>query len=60
MTLTKGQPYVIASATAISGYVKGKIALSLPNGTDANKWTLRKDGNSLVVAPKGGFSIRLR
>ena len=58
--LAKGTTYTIVSATAITGYVKGVIELILPDGTDANKWTLRKDGNSLVVAPKGGFSIRLR
>ena len=60
ITLTNGQPYVIAAATAITGFTKGAIELILPDGTDASKWVLRKDGNSLVIAPKGGFYIRLR
>lgn len=59
ITLTPGQPYVIASATAITGYTKAGLAelpLTLPDGTDASKWALKVltvDGKrALCVAPK--------
>ena len=60
VTLTKGQPYVIASATAITGYTKAslaeKIALTLPDGVDFEKWVVKvlnvADKLALCVAPK--------
>ncbi len=59
VTLTKGQPYVIASATAITGYTKAslaEIALTLPDDADAEKWAVKVldvDGKrALCVAPK--------
>ena len=58
ITLTKGQPYVIASATTITGYTKStlaSVALTLPDGVDASKWVLKvmTMGNArcLCVAP---------
>ena len=58
-TLTKGQPYVIASATTITGYTKAGLAelpLTLPDGADVEKWVakvLMIGGNRcLCVAPK--------
>jgi hypothetical protein len=58
VTLTKGQPYVIAAATAITGYTKAGLAelpLTLPNGVDASKWVLKVmtigNARSLCVAP---------
>ena len=67
ITLTKGQPYVIASATTITGYTKASLAdipLTLPDGADAEKWVLKvldvNGSRALCVAPTGGFSIRLR
>ena len=44
VTLKNGQPYVVASATAITGYNKAKlnaIELTLPDGVDASKWVLK-------------------
>ena len=59
ITLTKGQPYVIASAPSITGYDKATLAqivLTLPNGVDESKWVLKvlTIGNArcLCVAPK--------
>jgi autotransporter-associated beta strand protein len=59
ITLTKGQPYVIASATAITGYTKAGLAelpLTLPDGVDSSKWVLKVmtigDARCLCVAPK--------
>ena len=59
MTLTKGQPYVIASAPAITGYTKSTLAnvvLTLPSNVDDSKWVLKvlTIGNArcLCVAPK--------
>ena len=43
-TLTSGQPYVIASADAITGYTRTglkDIPLTLPEGADGSKWKLR-------------------
>ncbi len=58
VTLTKGQPYVIASATAITGYDKASlaaIALTLPASADA-KWVVKVldvgGKRALCVAPK--------
>ena len=58
-TLTKGMPFVVVSATAITGYTKAGLAavpLTLPAGVDAEKWALRVmtvDGKTaLCVAPK--------
>ena len=55
ITLTSGQPYVIASATAITGYTKASLAdisLTLPSDVDASKWTLKVIGRSMLcVAP---------
>lgn len=63
-TLTPGQPFVIASATAITGYTKAGLAelpLTLPDGADESKWMLKvmTVGNArcLCVAPKGGFLL---
>jgi autotransporter-associated beta strand protein len=57
-TLKNGQPYVVASATAITGYNKAKlnaIELTLPDGVDASKWVLKvmAIGNArcLCIAP---------
>ena len=59
ITLTKGQPYVIASAPAITGCSKSALAavtLMLPSNVDASKWVLKvlTIGNArcLCVAPK--------
>ena len=59
ITLTKGQPYVIASAPAITGCSKSALAavtLTLPSNVDASKWVLKvlTIGNArcLCVAPK--------
>ena len=68
VTLTKGQPYVIASATAINGYTKAGLAelpLTLPDGVDASKWVLKVmtigDARCLCVAPSTTpFKIILR
>jgi hypothetical protein len=68
VTLKKGQPYVIAAATAITGYNKAKlnaIELTLPDGVDASKWMLKvmTIGNArcLCVAPSTTpFKIILR
>ena len=58
-TLTKGQPYVIASAPVITGYSKSALAavtLTLPGNVDVSKWALKvlMIGNArcLCVAPK--------
>jgi len=58
ITLTNGQPYIIASATAINGYTKAGLAelpLTLPDGVDASKWVLKVmtigNARSLCVAP---------
>ena len=58
-TLTKGQPYVIASATAINGYTKeslAQVARTLPDGVDSSKWVLKvltiDNARCLCVAPK--------
>jgi len=57
-TFMSGQPYVVASATAITGYNKAKlnaIELTLPDGVDASKWVLKVmtigNARSLCVAP---------
>ena len=57
-TLTSGQPYVIASATTITGYDKATLAqivLTLPDGVDASKWVLKvmkvADKRALCVTP---------
>ena len=57
--LTKGQPYVIASAPAITGCSKSALAavtLTLPSNVDASKWVLKvlTIGNArcFCVAPK--------
>ena len=68
ITLTKGQPYVIASATAITGYGKAflaEIELTLPASADATKWVVKVldvDGKrALCVAPKAmPFAIIVR
>ena len=68
VTLTKGQPYVIASATAINGYTKAGLAelpLTLPDGVDSSKWVLKVmtigDARCLCVAPSTTpFKIILR
>ena len=59
ITLTKGQPYVIASAPVITGYSKSALAavtLTLPGNVDVSKWALKvlMIGNArcLCVAPK--------
>ena len=59
ITLTKGQPYVIASAPAITGCSKlalEAVTLTLPSNVDASKWVLKvlTIGNArcLCVAPK--------
>ena len=64
VTLTKGQPYVIASATAVTGYTKASLAeitLTLPDGADAAKWVVKVldvDGKrALCVAPKTSGTI---
>ena len=58
-TLTKGRPFVVVSATAVTGYTKESLAaipLTLPAGVDAEKWTVKVmtvDGKiALCVAPK--------
>ena len=55
-TLVKGQPYVIASATTVTGFTKDTIELTLPAGTDPAKWTVKimsiDAKRSLCVAPK--------
>ena len=68
VTLTKGQPYVIASATAVTGYTKASLAeitLTLPASADATKWVVKVldvDGKrALCVAPKAmPFAIIVR
>lgn len=68
VTLTKGQPYVIAAATAINGYTKAGLAelpLTLPDGVDSSKWVLKVmtigDARCLCVAPSTTpFKIILR
>ena len=43
-TLVPGQPYVIATADAITGYTRSTldgVALTLPEGADASKWAVR-------------------
>ena len=43
-TLVEGQPYVIASADAITGYTGSTLAgitLTLPEGADASKWAVK-------------------
>ena len=54
-TLVKGQPYVIASATTVTGFTKDTIELTLPAGTDPAKWTVKimsiDAKRSLCVAP---------
>ena len=68
VTLTKGQPYVIASATTITGYTKStlaSVALTLPDGVDASKWVIKvlTIGNvrCLCVAPATNpFKVILR
>lgn len=68
VTLTKGQPYVLASATAVTGYTKASLAeitLTLPDGADAAKWVVKVldvDGKrALCVAPKAmPFAIIVR
>ncbi|MBQ3808484.1 MAG: autotransporter-associated beta strand repeat-containing protein, partial [Kiritimatiellae bacterium] len=54
-TLVKGQPYVIASATTVTGFTKDTIELTLPAGTDTAKWTVKimsiDAKRSLCVAP---------
>ena len=54
-TLVKGQPYVIASATKVTGFTKDTIELKLPAGTDTAKWTVKimsiDAKRSLCVAP---------
>lgn len=59
VALVKGRPYVIASATAVTGYTKASLAaipLTLPAGADAEKWAVKVmtvEGRiSLCVAPK--------
>ena len=59
ITLTKGQPYVIASAQLITGYDKVTLAnveLTLPDSVDESKWVLKVlaigDARCLCVAPK--------
>ena len=58
VTLKNGQPYVIASAPAITGYTKStlaNVALTLPSNVDVSKWMLKvmTIGNArcLCVAP---------
>ena len=58
-TLTKGSPFVVVSATAITGYTKAGLAaipLTLPVGIDTEKWAVKVmtiDGKTaLCVAPK--------
>ena len=58
ISLTKGQPYVIAYSTAITGYTKAGLAelpLTLPDGEDASKWKLKvqivNGRRALCVAP---------
>ena len=67
VTLTPGQPYVVVAATSITGYTKESLAalpFTLPAGAKAEKWSLKvltvEGRRCLCVAPKGGFSIRLR
>lgn len=55
-TLTEGTPFVIASATtAVTGFTKGTIELTLPAGTDTAKWTVKimsiDAKRALCVAP---------
>ena len=57
VTLVNGTTYTIMSATAITGYTKDAIEVVLPKGADATKWVLRRSGNALVLAPKGGFFL---
>ena len=57
VTLVNGTTYTIVSATAITGYTKDAIEVVLPEGADATKWVLRRSGNALVLAPKGGFLL---
>ncbi|MBQ8125194.1 MAG: autotransporter-associated beta strand repeat-containing protein [Kiritimatiellae bacterium] len=57
VTLVNGTTYTIVSATAIAGYTKDAIEVVLPEGADATKWVLRRSGNALVLAPKGGFFL---
>jgi len=59
ITLTKGKPYVIASAPSITGYTKetlGNVALTLPGNVDASNWLLKvldvNGSRALCVAPK--------
>lgn len=59
VTLKNGQPYVIASAPAITGYTKSTLAnvvLTLPSNVDDSKWVLKVlaigDSRCLCVAPK--------
>ena len=58
-TLVNGQPYVIASATTVTGYTRVSLAdipLTLPGGADAEKWVLKvldvNGSRALCVAPK--------
>lgn len=57
VTLVNGTTYTIVSATAITGYTKDAIEVVLPEGADETKWVLRRSGNALVLAPKGGFLL---
>ena len=64
-TLVKGQPYVIASATTVTGFTKDTIKLTLPAGTDPAKWTVKimsiDAKRSLCVAPPANpFVITVR
>ena len=59
VTLVKGHPYVIASATEVTGYTKESLAaipLTLPAGTDASKWVLKvtvvEGRRCLCIAPR--------
>lgn len=58
-TLVTGQPYIVASATSITGYTRANLAsitLTLPDGANAEKWAVKvlnvAGRRALCVAPK--------
>ena len=67
-TLVVGQPYVVAAATAVTGYTKESLAalpFTLPAGTKAEKWALKvltvEGRRCLCIAPKlSGTRIVIR
>ena len=59
VTAVAGQPYVVAAATAVTGYTKESLAalpFTLPTGAKAEKWALKvltvEGRRCLCIAPK--------